>query len=133
EQMRRPGERLDGPARIARFLATREAARRFEQEAKVLRQLLASDAGLYVIDARDPVLGKHRDELEILSACARPLLPVLNFTADPGNRIPAWRDALARLGLHAVVEFDTVAPEQDGQRRLYEKLATLLDAHAAVF
>src|SRR5690606_39997878 len=67
-------ERLDGPARIGRFLNTREATRRFEQEAKVLRQLLASDAAFYVIDARDPVLGKHRDELEILAACARPLL-----------------------------------------------------------
>src|SRR5690606_13306809 len=65
DRLQQPGERPDGPARIARFLETREAAQRFEQEAKVLRQLLASDAALYVIDARDPVLGKHRDELEI--------------------------------------------------------------------
>ena len=37
-----PGERLDGPERVARFLATPEAHARFEQEAKVLRQMLAS-------------------------------------------------------------------------------------------
>jgi len=37
-----PGERLDGPERLARFLATSEARARFEQEAKVLRQMLAS-------------------------------------------------------------------------------------------
>ena len=130
EHLIAPGERLDGPARIARFLDTQEARHRFEQEAKVLRQMLASDAAFYVVDARDPVLGKHRDELAILADCGRPLLPVLNFVSDPANRIPAWREALARLGLHAVVEFDTVAPAFDGEQRLYEKLATLVDSHA---
>jgi hypothetical protein len=123
--------RLDGRARIERFLATPPAGRRFEQEAKVLRQMLASDAAFYVVDARDPVLAKHRDELEILAACAIPLLPVLNFVRDPAANEPSWREALARLGLHAVVRFDTVAPERDGERRLYEKLATLVDEHRA--
>ena len=60
------GERLDGPDRVARFLASAEAHERFEQEAKVLRQMLASDAALYVVDARDPVLPKHRDELALV-------------------------------------------------------------------
>lgn len=124
-----PGERLDGPDRIARFLHSPLATERFEQEAKVLRQLLASDAGLVVIDARDPVLAKYRDELALLAACARPLLPVLNFVHSPASREAEWREALARLGLHAVVSFDTVAPEVDGERRLLEKLITLLDAH----
>ena len=123
-----PAERLDGPARIERFLASPSAATRFEQEAKVLRQLLASDAGLYVVDARDPVLPKHKDELTLLASCARPLLPVLNFVRQPDAQEAAWRDALARLGLHAVVSFDTVAPAIDGERQLYEKLITLLDA-----
>lgn len=130
ERLSAPGERLDGPARITRFLDTQEARHRFEQEAKVLRQMLASDAAFYVVDARDPVLGKHRDELAILADCGRPLLPVLNFVSAPANRIPAWREALARLGLHAVVEFDTVAPASDGEQRLYGKLATLVDSHA---
>ncbi len=120
-------ERPDGPARITRFLDTPEAKGRFEQEAKVLRQLLASDAGFYVIDARDPVLAKHRDELLILGACGRPLLPVLNFVADPDSQSDTWRDTLSRLGLHAVVEFDAVAPARGGERRLYSRLASLLD------
>ncbi|WP_123580104.1 DUF3482 domain-containing protein, partial [Pseudomonas protegens] len=37
------------------------------------------------------------------------------------------RDALARLGLHALVRFDRVAPPEDGERRLYESLALLLE------
>jgi hypothetical protein len=37
---------------------------------------------------------------------------------------------MARLGLHAVVEFDTVAPPLDGEQQLYAKLGVLLDRHA---
>lgn len=124
--------RDDGPARIQRFLASAPAQQRFEQEAKVLRQMLRSDAAFYVIDARDPVLPKHRDELEILRLCGIPLLPLLNFVSDPASREAAWRDALAGLGLHAVVRFDTVTPAEDGERLLYSKLASLLDAHREV-
>src|SRR5690606_31158731 len=127
ERLDRPGERLDGPPRLARFLDGAEARQRYEQEAKVLRQLLASDAGLYVIDAREPVLAKYRDELAVLAMAARPLLPVLNFVRDQRQREPEWREALARLGLHALVRFDTVAPPLDGERRLYESLALLLE------
>ncbi|OAE57815.1 DUF3482 domain-containing protein [Achromobacter mucicolens] len=130
ERLDRPGERLDGPARIRRFLDTPEAHGRFEQEARVLTKMLDCDAALYVIDARDPVLGKHRDELAILAACGRPLLPVLNFVNAPSHRADAWRDAMARLGLHAVVEFDTIAPPLDGEQQLYAKLGVLLDRHA---
>jgi len=128
ERLERPGERLDGPARLARFLDGSEARQRFEQEAKVLRQLLASDAGLYVIDAREPVLAKYRDELEVLASCGKPLLPVLNFVSSTHHREPDWREALARLGLHALVRFDSVAPPEDGERRLYESLALLLES-----
>ena len=121
-----PGSRNDGPERIQRFLSSPEARGRYEQEAKVLRQLLDSDAAFYVVDVRDPVLPKHRDELAILADCARPLLPVLNFVHASDSREPQWREALARAGLHAQVRFDTVAPEHGGERRLYEALATLL-------
>ncbi|WP_313108502.1 GTPase/DUF3482 domain-containing protein [Stutzerimonas nitrititolerans] len=131
ERIERPGERLDGPARTARFLEGSEARQRFEQEAKVLHQLLASDAGLYVIDAREPVLAKYKDELAVLAGCGKPLLPVLNFVAQPGHGEERWREALARLGLHALVRFDSVAPPIDGERRLYESLALLLEQSRA--
>ncbi|TEA77058.1 DUF3482 domain-containing protein [Allopusillimonas ginsengisoli] len=132
DRLTTPGERVDGPERIRRFLQSPESQRRFEQEARVLRRLLDCDAGLYVVDVRDPVLGKHKDELAILAACGHPLLPVLNFTHRPEQRLGAWREALARLGLHAMVEFDTVAPALDGEAQLYDKLALLMDEHAGV-
>jgi hypothetical protein len=54
---------------------------------------------------------------------------VLNFVASPAARAADWRAALARLGLHAVVSFDTVAPPLDGERELFDTLATLIHAH----
>ena len=122
-------ERFDAPERVRRFLDSPEAATRYEQEAKVLRQMLNSDAAIYVIDCREPVLGKYQEELTILTYCAIPVLPVLNFVANPASREPEWREQLARLNLHAVVAFDTVVFDEAGERRLYEKLRTLLDAY----
>lgn len=130
DQLSPPSQRQEGPDRIAAFLESPESTRRFEQEARVLRKLLACDAGLYVIDVRDPVLSKHRDELTVLGLCGRPLLPVLNFTDSPRQRAEEWRAALSRLGLHAAVEFDSVAPAIDGEARLYDKLALMLDTRS---
>ncbi len=124
------GSRYDGPESIARFLDAPESRRRFEQEARVLKKLLACDAGLYVIDVRDPVLAKHKDELAILARCGKPLVPVLNFINHTDSRKQDWKTTLARLGLHVVIEFDTVAPAIDGEAQLYQKLALVLDTHA---
>lgn len=120
-------ERFDRPERVRRFLESPEALTHFEQEAKVLRQMLDNDAAIYVIDCREPVLGKYREELTILTYCAIPVLPVLNFVVSPASRESEWREQLARLNLHAMVSFDTVVFDEAGERRLFEKLRTLLD------
>ena len=59
--------RSDGIERLQQFLASPAAEGDFNQEAKVLRQLLQSDMALYVVDAREPVLNKYKDELTVLS------------------------------------------------------------------
>lgn len=114
---------------LRQFLGSPAAQGEFEQEAKVLRQVLGSDIALYVIDARDRVLGKHRDELEILGRTAKPVVPILNFVASPEARTRSlqWREHLARVNMHAVVEFDTVVFNEQGELRLFEKMQTLLD------
>lgn len=125
-------ERHAGPERIEEFLASDAATGRFEQEGRVLTQMLESDAALYVIDAREPVLGKYQDELAILALCARPILPVMNFVSNPHNRIEQWREALSRVGLHVVAEFDTVMFSLASEARLWRRLAILIDSQAAV-
>lgn len=130
EQLAPAHQRLDGPDRIRMLLDSPEAGQRFEQESRVLEAVLGADAALYVIDARDPVLPKHRDELHLLASCGKPVLPVLNFTRSDRANIGAWREALARLGLHATVDFDTVAPAIDGEGQMLDRLALMLDQHA---
>ncbi len=121
---------LPGDTRLARirsFLAGPEARGSFEQEAKVLRALVdEADAAFVVIDTREPVLPKYRDEIELLAACGRPLMPVLNFVPDAASREEPWRGMLAESGLHAVVRFDAAAPFTGAERDLYTDLGTLL-------
>lgn len=131
-RLRAQGAALAPPERIRAFLATPEATGRFEQEAKVLRALLGAEAAFYVVDTRDPVLPKHRAELEALSWCARPVLPVLNFVRDPATREADWSAALSEYGLHAIVRFDAMAPFAGAEQRLYRDLATLLRPREAL-
>lgn len=114
----------DGVERIRIFLASEIAEKEFSQEAKVLRQLLDSDAALYVADAREPVLPKYKDELTILSWCARPVMPIFNFIRD--SDVTQWQIMLARRNLHVWASFDTVAFDFEGEMRLWASLATML-------
>ena len=117
--------RSDGIERLQQLLQADVAHHEFSQEAKVLRQVLASDVSLYVIDAREPVLAKYKDELTVLSWCAKPVMPVFNFT-EQGDA-SAWHDMLARRGLHVHSQFDTVAFDFDGEMRLWKQLDILLN------
>lgn len=132
EQLENDSTRHDGPSLLQVFLDSPEASHSFAQEAKVIRQLGSCDAALYVIDARDPVLPKFQDELSILTKAGKPLLPVLNFTASTDAQSHAWQEALARVNLHAWVEFDTVAPQRDGERQVFRQLQALLPARQAL-
>ncbi len=114
------------PERIRNFLQGPEAHGVFEQEAKVLRTMLGIDAAFLVIDVREPVLPKFRDEIELLNSCARPVLPVLNFVRDAASREPAWKELLSAYGLHVQVRFDAAAPFVGAERELYTDLSTLL-------
>ncbi|WP_028357465.1 DUF3482 domain-containing protein [Brackiella oedipodis] len=126
------GQRLDPVASIEKFLASPESQGRFEQEARVLKRLMACDAGLYVVDVRDPVLPRHKDELAVLNRCGKPLIPILNFLHSEHNYLTQWKDNFARLGIHVSIEFDTVAPALDGEVQLYQKLALVLEEHKTI-
>lgn len=121
------GRRTDGYHRLQAFLGSDLAQTRFAHETMAIRQVLESDIALYVIDVRDRVLGKHRDELEILAYTARPVVPVLNFVASESALTGTWREALARTNMHAVAEFDTVVLTGSSEIELFEKIRSLLD------
>lgn len=122
--------RSDGIDRLHAFLESHDAHHDFSQEAKVLRQLLQSDMAIYVIDAREPVLDKYRDELTVLSWCAKPVMPVFNFT---GGQLPKdWTEMLARRNLHVSAAFDTVAFDFEGELNLWNNLATMLPQRSII-
>lgn len=118
--------RRDGIERLQQFLASSLAQEDYSQEAKVIRQLLASDMAVYVVDAREPVLGKYKDELTVLSWAAIPVMPVFNFTHDKDSQIAMWQQMLARRNLHVSTRFDSVAFEFDDEIKLWQNLATML-------
>src|SRR5690625_5348371 len=62
ERLVEADQRVEGPERIRRFLDSPEAQGRFEQEARVLTQLMHSEAALYVIDVRRSE--EHTSELQ---------------------------------------------------------------------
>jgi len=101
----------------------------FEQEIKVLRQAIDSDVLLYVIDVREPLLGKYKDEIEILSTAGKPILPVFNFIEGNKESLIRWREQMAAFNLHAALEFDSVVFEFEAEKRLYQKLQSLLESH----
>lgn len=118
--------RRDGVERLQQFLASPLAQDDFSQEAKVIRQLLASDMAIYVVDAREPVLGKYKDELTVLSWAAIPVMPVFNFSHEQSSHISEWQQMLARRNLHVSTKFDSVAFEFDDEMVLWKNLATML-------
>jgi len=126
-----PSPRASGAARMRAFLDGPLAQAPFAQEAKALRQLLASDLALYVVDAREPVLGKYRDEFAILASAGKPCLVVLNFTASPQAATAQWREALHGAGIHNVTAFDTVVFDAAEERRLWQQVGLLLPAAEA--
>lgn len=118
--------RRDGIERLQQFLASDIAQQDFSQEAKVIRQLLASDVAVYVVDAREPVLGKYKDELTVLSWSAIPVMPVFNFSDNQDSNIGDWQQMLARRNLHVSTRFDSVAFEFGDEIKLWQNLATML-------
>ncbi len=129
--------RSDGVERLQAFLSAVDVADNqpsgqtvaldadYSQEAKVIKSLLSADIALYVIDAREPVLAKYKDELAILASSGTPILPVFNFIRDQAANMDAWREMLARRALHVVSSFDTVAFDFNSEMNLWSNLSLL--------
>ena len=119
--------REDLRTRLDRFLATPAAPgeEHLTLAAKSVRAALDAHVLLYVIDARGEPMHKHGVELAVLAATARPLIPVLNYTAHPAARPNPWRNVCARHGVHTTLEFDAVVYDDAGEQRLLNALTAL--------
>lgn len=126
-RLNRDEPKKDGIDKLNQFLHSPAALEQFEQEAKVIRQLLKSHAAIYVIDVREPVLAKYHDELAVLAFSDKPILAVLNFTASSSPYEEDWKKLLSRIGIHTMTPFDAVFPSISGEERLYQSLSLLIE------
>ena len=119
--------RDDGRTLLDRFLASLAAADNGDlgQEAASVRAALSADVLLYAIDVRGEPMEKHRDELAVLVATARPLVAILNYTAHPDAHPTRWRSECARHSVHTTVEFDAVVYDDAGEQRLLNTVKAL--------
>ncbi len=114
---------------LQKLIAEEEKFPDFAQEIKIVRQAINSDVLLYMIDVREPLLGKYLDEVDILSKAGKPILPVFNFIAGNEQALTQWREQMAQFNLHTALEFDTVAFDFEAEKRLYQKLQSVLEKH----
>ena len=75
---------------------------------------------------------KHRDELFVLAATARPVIPVLNYSAHPDAHPDRWRSVCADESVHTTVEFDAVVCDNEDERRLLDRVKALDTVKASV-
>ncbi|TYL46714.1 DUF3482 domain-containing protein [Marinomonas sp. IMCC 4694] len=111
---------------LSPFCQSSLAQGEFEQETKILKQLVLTDVILYVIDIRQAPLGKYLDELALLASANKPIIPILNFSATTRAHLHAWRNVLAERHLHAVIKYDTVAFYFEDEKRLYQSIQSLM-------
>lgn len=124
-------KRLTSNELLGKFVAATSLNDPLEQEAKVIRQVLRSDVLLYVIDVREPVLEKYLIEIKILGKAIKPIIPIFNFTAAHRAELDLWRKKLAAFNIYASLELDTVAFAFEAEKRLYQKIQSLLEMHYA--
>ncbi len=120
--------RDSGKLLVERFLQDATADADFAQEAKALRQMLACDLMLLVVDAREQILGKYVDEFRLAAMLAKPCLVILNFIARESADEVRWRRAAQEASLHNISAFDTVVFDRNDERRLWQQIELLLPA-----
>lgn len=122
--------RTDGIERLEVFLQAVASAHHalnddYSQEAKVINALLSADVAIYVVDVREPVSSKYRDELAILASSSVPVLPVFNFIKAENARFDEWHKMLSRRALHAYISFDTITFDFNSEMMLWNHLSAL--------
>ena len=128
------GERFAGLAqpapaeRLRALLQQPQVVVEHAGEWRALGEALQADVLVLVVDSVELVLPKHRATLELLRACGRPVVAVLNRPGHPEARPEEWAEVLAAHGVNDVLRLDAFAPEPAATLGLMRALAGLLSA-----
>jgi hypothetical protein len=109
---------------IRRFFDCRQE---FSEDCEALKQVLASQVVLYVIDSTCGPTENLESDFRILARSGVPVIPLFNFAKDnksPGRE--AWTDFLHHNNYHLEVVYDAHFYRPDQECELYEKMLVLL-------
>jgi hypothetical protein len=122
------GRRADDYELLQAFLkrARDEGRQELELDLRALDAALGADAILYVVDVTQAPLERLRDEVALLVRTARPVVSVLNFTAEARTHEDDWREVFRREKVHAQVAFDVMVADDDAETQLIRTIETVL-------
>lgn len=125
---RATGRRRDDESLVNELVATPAIAARqdLELDLRALGAVLAADVVIYVVDATQEPLERLRDEVYLLVRTGRPVVGVLNFTAEVKAHTAAWHDVFRREKVHAIVAFDVMIKDDQAEGELFRALATVV-------
>jgi hypothetical protein len=114
--------------RLKALLVQPEVVVEHAGEWRALGAALEGDAIVLVVDSVELVLPKHRASLDLLRACGRPMVALLNRPAHPAARPDEWAEVLAGHGVMEALRMDAFAPDPAAMRALMRALAGMLVA-----
>ena len=123
--------RLAQPApaeRLKALLQQPEVVVGHAAEWRALGAALEADVLVLVIDSVELVLPKHRSTFELLRACGRPVVAVLNRPGHPEARPDEWAAVLADHGVNEVLRLDAFTCEPMAAQALMRALGGLLSS-----
>lgn len=106
----------------------------FELDLRALEAALGADLILYVVDVTQAPHERLRDELALLVRTARPVVAILNFTAEEETWEEDWRDVFRREKVHTQVAFDVMVADPSAEDELYRALLAVIprERHVAI-
>ncbi|MHB1035009.1 MAG: DUF3482 domain-containing protein [Pirellulales bacterium] len=109
---------------IRRFFQCRQE---FSDDFEALKQVLASQVVLYVIDSTCGPTENLESDFRILARSGVPVIPLFNFSSDDNSpEREAWTAFLHHNNYHLDVAYDAHVYRPDQERELYEKVLVLL-------
>ena len=90
-----------------------------------------ADAILYVVDVMEPPLERLRDEVALLTATARPVIGVLNRTAERDTHEEAWREVFREERVPLQVAFNFWVADDATEDELLSKIQAALPKRSA--
>lgn len=124
----RPGARLDDVDALETHVREARASGRadVELDLRALEAALAADAILYVVDVTQAPLERLRDEVALLVRTARPVVAVMNFTAEAQTHEERWREVFRREKVHSQVAFDVMVADEASEHELFDTVRSVL-------